>query len=337
MRAIQAFLASFILTVCAGPALADVALPDSCSKTDLMEVYKTEDPALYREIVDTAKTLINGKTLLWRVEHADSAAPSYLFGTMHNSDPRILDLPSAVKQAFKDSRTLAIEGVGLADGSKIMGVLIRSPDLFLLPDYQRNTELLTEQEVKVIGQVIGLRAFPQHLKDRMQPWFIMLTMAFGRCAADNRRAGLPLDARLEADALASGKTVIGLETARMQMEALASTSLEHQLEGLRTQIRLYPLTEDLQETIKRAYLRGEVDLIYGLSVVLSLRHGSSQAGIDDFFGRILDQRNFGMRDKSLPLLREGGAFIAVGALHLPGKNGLVDLFRRAGYTVTPVK
>ena len=46
-------------------------------------------------------------------------------------------------------------------------------------------------------------------------------------------------------------------------------------------------------------------------------------------------RNLRMRDAALPLLADGGAFIAVGALHLPGAIGLVELLRGAGFTVTP--
>jgi hypothetical protein len=48
-------------------------------------------------------------------------------------------------------------------------------------------------------------------------------------------------------------------------------------------------------------------------------------------------RNLGMRDKAVEALAEGGVLIAVGALHLPGKQGLVALFREAGYTLTPVE
>ena len=44
-----------------------------------------------------------------------------------------------------------------------------------------------------------------------------------------------------------------------------------------------------------------------------------------------------MRDKALGYLARGGAFIGVGALHLPGKQGLVALFRESGYTVTAVE
>ena len=46
-------------------------------------------------------------------------------------------------------------------------------------------------------------------------------------------------------------------------------------------------------------------------------------------------RNHGMAENAEPILAAGSTFIAVGALHLPGKEGLVELLRQAGYTVSP--
>jgi uncharacterized protein len=43
-----------------------------------------------------------------------------------------------------------------------------------------------------------------------------------------------------------------------------------------------------------------------------------------------------MAKRAAPLLASGGAFIAVGALHLTGKDGLIERFRADGYTVTRV-
>lgn len=48
-------------------------------------------------------------------------------------------------------------------------------------------------------------------------------------------------------------------------------------------------------------------------------------------------RNRKMVEKAAPILERGGAFIAIGALHLPGQDGLVELFRRKGYNVSRVK
>ena len=51
---------------------------------------------------------------------------------------------------------------------------------------------------------------------------------------------------------------------------------------------------------------------------------------------LLQDRNAIMAERAAPLLASGGAFIAVGALHLAGKTGLVEQFRADGYTVTKV-
>ena len=49
--------------------------------------------------------------------------------------------------------------------------------------------------------------------------------------------------------------------------------------------------------------------------------------------RLLDQRNTRMRDRMMTSLEEGEAFIAVGALHLPGENGLLQMLRRQGFSL----
>jgi uncharacterized protein YbaP (TraB family) len=52
---------------------------------------------------------------------------------------------------------------------------------------------------------------------------------------------------------------------------------------------------------------------------------------------MLTVRNTRMRDAAIPLMAEGGAFIAVGALHLVGREGLVALFREAGFSVYAIE
>ena len=52
---------------------------------------------------------------------------------------------------------------------------------------------------------------------------------------------------------------------------------------------------------------------------------------------VLDNRNNKWIAKLAPVLNQGNAFIAVGALHLPGKEGLISLLSAEGYKLTPVK
>ena len=63
----------------------------------------------------------------------------------------------------------------------------------------------------------------------------------------------------------------------------------------------------------------------------------SPAALDALRQSMLEERNIRMRDRTLMHLTYGGVFIAVGAMHLPGDTGLVELFKDAGYTMTAVE
>ena len=63
---------------------------------------------------------------------------------------------------------------------------------------------------------------------------------------------------------------------------------------------------------------------------------AERAATTELTRMLLADRNETMAERAAPLLAKGGAFIAVGALHLSGKGGLIELFRKAGYQVTNV-
>jgi hypothetical protein len=74
--------------------------------------------------------------------------------------------------------------------------------------------------------------------------------------------------------------------------------------------------------------------ILAISDALGGLSDSERAAQDEFMRDLLQGRNSTMAERAAPLLASGGAFIAVGALHLVGKTGLIERFRAGGYTVT---
>ncbi len=106
---------------------------------------------------------------------------------------------------------------------------------------------------------------------------------------------------------------------------------------LKSGVRFYDRIDDVMETMIQLYLQRELGAIWPLQIALAEKVGVRANAFDAAEQSLLVARNRGMRDKALELLAEGNAFIAVGGLHLPGKHGLVALFREAGYTVTPVE
>ena len=82
------------------------------------------------------------------------------------------------------------------------------------------------------------------------------------------------------------------------------------------------------------YLHGQTGLFWPYFEAVR-PPGDDGTGYAEFEERMITARNAGMADNARPFIDAGGAFIAVGALHLPGEQGLVERLRRAGYTVTP--
>jgi uncharacterized protein len=110
-----------------------------------------------------------------------------------------------------------------------------------------------------------------------------------------------------------------------------------ELAWLRASLALYPQIEDHTETLVQMYLRRQISATWDLMQGLSGDAAMGKAEIDEFLQALVVRRNHKMRDASLPLLVPGGLFIAVGALHLPGRHGLVALLRKKGFTVTAVE
>jgi uncharacterized protein YbaP (TraB family) len=91
------------------------------------------------------------------------------------------------------------------------------------------------------------------------------------------------------------------------------------------------------ETMIQRYLGRDLGAMWPFQLELAKRTGLRAEAFASFEQQLVGDRNARMRDAALPLLREGGVFIGVGALHLPGRLGLVEMLREAGFTVTAVE
>jgi uncharacterized protein YbaP (TraB family) len=105
-----------------------------------------------------------------------------------------------------------------------------------------------------------------------------------------------------------------------------------QISLLRDTLDNAPELKDLNEELILAYLSGNLDKIYSQS--LEMEGGNSELAIR-LRESLIDRRNEKMAKRLVAVLERGDAFIAVGALHLPGKKGLLQLLRDQGYIVTP--
>lgn len=326
------FFASFLLIALSAPASAQVA----CTGKDLFAELKQTDPARLAKIEAKAAGTPNGESVLWRVEK-DGLSPSWLFGTIHMTDPRVTALTPEAQKSFDASDRLVIETTDVMDEARIMGELAKRPDFMMFTDGETLADQLSEADRAVLAQGLKDRGIPLASVDKMKPWMLLAAIALPACETARKSSGLKiLDVKLAKDAEASGKQVVGLESGIEQLEALASLPMEFHVKGLIDTLKLGPGADDMVETMISIYRDGRTNLFWPLFEEMLGDGESLGEGYADFEQTIIIKRNHTMADRAEPVLTQGGVFMAVGALHLPGEEGVVALLRNKGYTLTPV-
>jgi len=259
-----------------------------------------------------------GQGLLFRIERP-GVTPSHLFGTMHSDQPDVVRLARPVSTAFDGSGTLALEmemgaetmmaAMVFSDGRELRGVI--GDEL-----YQRAVE------------AVALRGMPEMAIRHYKPWAVLTILSM-----PPPTTGQFLDLVLYQSALAQGKPVVGLETAQEQIAVFEGFSEVEQVAMLRETLDTQHLLGQMFEELTAAYLQRDLVRLMGLND----QYGPADPGLE---GRIqeqlIDRRNRLMVQRMLPLLKKGRAFIAVGALHLPGESGILSLLSAQGYLVTRV-
>ena len=329
------FFLSFLIValLAAGRARAETPV---CAGADMLSALQKDDPATYRKIEAEAAATPNGKGLLWKLEKTGEK-PSFLFGTMHMTDPRVTTLPPAAQTAYDAADTVIIETTEVLDKQKMMAAMLKEPDLMMFTDNTTLSSLLSPEDAAVVDKALDARGIPPGSVAKMKPWLLSAMVALPACEVARQAGGAPvLDVKLAKDAQALGKTVEGLETVADQLRAMASLPLAFHIKGLVDTLKLGDKINDVNETMIVLYLRGDTGMYWPLFRAILPGEGDDAAGYAAFDQTMIISRNKVMVDHAGPILARGNAFMAVGAMHLPGEEGLVEDFRKAGYTVTAV-
>lgn len=272
-----------------------------------------------------AETLLHGQGLLWKIER-EGKPIAHLFGTIHLSDPKILDLPRPVARAFRAAQSLSIEVI-LDDGA-----MQRIGAAMMLPQEQRLQDIVPPdlfQQAAAAAEPLGLQ--PVHLS-RLKPWAVAMLISAPANEVKNRGTGKPaLDVWLMERARERNKPVYGLETLAEQVGAFDAMSAEDQVVHLRSAIIPLAEKERMLAAMKDAYLRRDLDGL--LRASRQEEKAGDRAMRERVERRLLDDRNSRMVERMLPRFDEGGAFIAIGAAHLPGEAGVLALLESRGYVV----
>ncbi|HRD77455.1 MAG TPA: TraB/GumN family protein [Hyphomicrobiaceae bacterium] len=338
LKAVLAMAASVVFLIGSNmPASAQkgAAAPPPCRGTDYIDSLEKSDPAAYKRLRTLAGEIPNSNAVLWKIE-GKGVVPSHLFGTVHVTDDRIHAMPKAAQDALAAAKTVALEVDDLSP-VKMAAAFAKLNNLIVAPDGKSLAKQLDESELKHARSVLGRVGMPGEMINMVRPWLVAVMMAMPECEVKRMGAGLqPLDSSIQDKAKANKAQVVGLETIEDQLRAMASVPDETQIIMIKATLKLHNRLDDLFETTLSRYLKRDLGAIWALQIILTEKLGHPRSSLEAFEKSLIVVRNRKMRDGALPLLAKGNAFIAVGALHLPGKEGLVELLRAEGYTVAKV-
>lgn len=315
--------------------LPQTAAAQECDGENVIAAYRGEQPAIYDRIVRNAAATENGEGVFWRIE-ADGVPASYLFGTIHVTDPRVTALPDTVTKVLKEASTVLVESTEALDQAAFRKNLGKYRNFMIYSDGSTLAAHLSPEQRAEVDAALKSAGSSLEQAGPLKPWMLATALAAPACEAARRADIEVVDAKIASIARANGATLAGLETTAEQFSAFDGISDKLQVEHLVATARMRPHMDDLFHTMASLYLDRRVAMIEAFSRELSMENGVSQAAYDAFNDGLVTKRNRTMRERALPYLEKGNVFIAVGALHLIGDTGLVATLRQAGYTVTRI-
>ncbi len=313
---------------CAGEASADQR-----SGHDIFPEIAARRPDAFAAIEKEARSFPFARGKLFKIT-SPSGQQSYLFGTLHLADPRVTSFSSLVTKVLSASQVMVMEtseiGAALTrDKHRLRGALAAKHG-------RQPAKLLTPVEFSRFEAAFGhcqLDGVPaRKLKSAA------VALAFDRkrnkqdCAT---KSSAPYaDALLASLAQALNIPVIGLESLAEQLEIADGLPKDVDRDLLIATLSRAPYARDIEETEIQRYLKSETG-----ELVAWMRSPDAVPGITEaqtprrFLDRLVTRRNHRICVRALPLLRNKRVFMAIGAAHLPGPDGVAQLLVNKGFVV----
>ena len=277
------------------------------------------------------------KALLWEISGNDLVAPSYLFGTIHIINKEDFFWPKGTQEALKtaDRITFEIDMAVMNDPSMMFSMM----NSVMMKGGQTLKSLLSEEDYATVSKAFESKGLPMFLLEKVKPMFltIMVGEEFSMDALqDGFGGGDIMSYEMEFMKLAQDqeKETGGLETVEFQMGLFDSIPYEAQAQMLVETIKEGGNEEEEDMLSKMVELYKQQD-IHGLDKMMH-EDGGEAMGMDEYGDLLLGGRNRAWIPIMEKMMREKPTFFAVGAGHLPGEMGVIQLLRSAGYTVTPL-
>ena len=266
---------------------------------------------------------VTKNALLWEVKSKDGKTTSYLYGTMHLMDADLFYFPKKLEKLLLKSDVLCMEIANVNDPDI-------SPDaLFLknetLTDYFSEVQMDSIYRWAEKSLLMNKEQFNTNFS-KAKP-FLLLQFLLQSSLPENAKS---YEKEFENLAKNNKKTIEGLESVTEQLELFTSLSKKEQAEMVMSSLREEEEAKSFFQEMQKIYLTQNIDDLYTFMKKESDSPiNSSRAFLEDRNQKWIPQMEKMMDSKSV--------FFAVGAAHLAGPEGVIELLIKKGYTLTPIK
>lgn len=265
-----------------------------------------------------------GPLFLWELKDAGGALRGWLYGTIHVCDAACFPLPAPVREALARADSLALE---LDPADPALGPALARAGM--LPPGRQLDDLLPPALRPRLAAALVAVGVPDASARRLQPWLLssLMTLQAARLAGFHTEQGV--DLWLATQARARGLPLSSLETVERQISALSAGGDAAQLASL---VEVIELIEQQSgghyfAEMLTAWRRGDPAALDQL-----LRDEMASPDMAPLLADLLDRRNAEMLEAIVARLQQGPRpFIAVGAGHLGGSAGLLELLAQRGW------
>jgi uncharacterized protein len=258
--------------------------------------------------------------LLWRVTK-DGVAASHVYGTIHVPDPRLAELPAAVRTRFDAAKSLMLEFVPDPYSRE------RFLEAAMFLDRQTLTEKIGAEDFERALEHLAPIGLPREVVNKLKPWGVLLNLRNPRRVDQ----GAPLDTQLLELARTRRLPLHQIEGVEEQIFTFDEFPMESQVALLKHSLAHRAELAELAERTLEAYLERDLAAIWRLREQFIARHPEIAAHQAVMTKRVVHDRSVVMAFRMQRELRRGNAFVALGALHLYGEKGVLALLESDGY------
>lgn len=304
----------FLLVGCSiwliSAALAQQTAVEKSTSAKLSKATKTvEQPA-------------SENTLLWEISGNGLQKSSYLFGTMHILCVDDSKLSDNLKNVIKETGQIYFE-IDMDNMMEMLGAI----KYLRMNDNKKLSDLLTAEEYKKITDYFKKNPgpIPLQMMEGFKPYFLSSLIEEQKMTCG--KGGM--EQVIMDESKQYKKEIKGLETVEFQASVFDSIPYEQQAKELVKTIDSAEVISHSTDELIAVYKQQDLKKIEELTV-------KEEGGVAEHIDLLLYNRNADWAEKMKTIMPSNNTLFAVGAAHLPGERGLIELLRKKGFTLKPI-